>query len=121
VVFIDRALGSFFAVMAPMFHDGLKEFTTTFTAKYPAAKSFAAASDADQQTYVASIVQTPFFQTTRLLTVLGFLASPKYGGNADRIGWKAIGFDDRHMYQPPFGYYDGEYTGFVPYETEKHS
>ena len=57
----------------------------------------------------------------RFLTVLGFLSSPKYGGNASGVGWKAIGFSDRHMFQPPFGYYDREYTGFVPYETVKHS
>ena len=34
---------------------------------------------------------------------------------------KAIGFDDQHMFQPPFGYYDRQYTGFVPYDAEKRS
>ena len=28
-------------------------------------------------------------------------------------GWKLIGFEDRHAFQPPFGYYDRDYPGFV--------
>jgi hypothetical protein len=120
-VFIDRALATFLAAMAPMLHDGLKDFAKGFDAKYPAAKGFAAAKLEEQAAYFATTEQTPFFQTMRFLTVLGFLSSPKYGGNASGVGWKAIGFSDQHMFQPPFGYYDREYTGFVPYETVKHS
>ncbi len=33
-------------------------------------------------------------------------ALPSYGGNRDKAGWHLIGFDDRHFWQPPFGYYD---------------
>ena len=29
------------------------------------------------------------------------------------VGWKLIGFEDRHVFQPPFGYYDRDYPGFV--------
>jgi hypothetical protein len=29
-----------------------------------------------------------------------------------------IGFDDTHVYAPPFGYYDRDYAGFVPYAAE---
>jgi hypothetical protein len=35
-----------------------------------------------------------------------------------------MGFAEQHAFAPPFGYYDREYTGFVPYSsstTEKHS
>ena len=38
---------------------------------------------------------------------------PAYGGNRDGVGWKLIGFEDRHVFQPPFGYYDRDYPGFV--------
>ena len=120
-VFVDRALATFLAGMAPMFHDGLKDFATGFDAKYPAAKGFAAAKPEQQGAFLVAREQTAFFQMMRLLTVLGYLSSPKYGGNVNGIGWKAIGFDDQHMFQPPFGYYDREYTGFVPYVTEKRS
>jgi hypothetical protein len=29
------------------------------------------------------------------------------------VGWKLIGFEDRHFFQPPFGFYDRGYPGFV--------
>ncbi len=45
-------------------------------------------------------------------------SSPKYGGNLNGIGWKMIGFDDEHVFTPPFGHYDAQYTGFVPYTGE---
>ena len=120
-VFVDRALATFLAGMAPMIHEGLKDFTKGFDAKFPSAKGFAAAKPEQQGAFLTASEQTPFFQTMRLMTVLGYLSSPKYGGNVNGIGWKAIGFDDQHMFQPPFGYYDREYTGFVPYDAEKRS
>jgi hypothetical protein len=40
-------------------------------------------------------------------------ALPGYGGNRDAAGWKLIGFEDRHVFQPPFGHYDRDYPGFV--------
>ena len=59
--------------------------------------------------------RTPFFGGMKFLTVLGLLALPSYGGNADKLGWKLVGFVDQHAWQPPFGHYDAEYAGFVPY------
>jgi hypothetical protein len=38
-------------------------------------------------------------------------AMPSYGGNRDKLGWALIGFQDRHSWQPPFGYYDKGYSG----------
>jgi hypothetical protein len=51
----------------------------------------------------------------RRLTVLGLIALPKYGGNYDDLGSKLIGVVDRHVWAPPFGYYDQDYPGFAPY------
>ena len=36
-----------------------------------------------------------FFETLRVLTVIGFLADPKHGGNRDFAGWKSIGIRRR--------------------------
>ena len=55
---------------------------------------------------------------------VGMFTSPQYGGNYQGSGWKMMGFADQHAFAPPFGYYDREYTGFVPYSgspTEKRS
>ena len=30
------------------------------------------------------------------------------------VGWKAIGRDPDHMFQPPFGFYDKDYPGWEP-------
>jgi hypothetical protein len=44
---------------------------------------------------------------------------PAYGGNRDGVGWKLIGFEDEHVFHPPFGYYDRDYPGFVAAEKSK--
>jgi hypothetical protein len=78
----------------------------------------------DQQiAYLKTVDRTAFFETMRTLTLLGMFSSPKYGGNFGGAGWKLMGFEDRHAFTPPFGYYDREYTGFVPYarSTREHS
>ena len=33
-----------------------------------------------------------FFGLIRALTIIGFLADPKYGGNKNHIGWKVAGY-----------------------------
>ena len=55
----------------------------------------------------------------RRLTVLGLIALPKYGGNHDGVGFKLLGVVDSHFWRPPFGYYDQDYAGFVPYPGTK--
>ena len=62
---------------------------------------------------------TPFFGEMRFLTVLGLLANPSYGGNAGKAGWNLVGFVDRHVWESPYGYYDEDYPGFVPYPGTK--
>ena len=44
----------------------------------------------------------------RMLTLCGMFALPSWGGNRDEAGWKLLGFEDRHAWQPPFGFYDAE-------------
>ncbi len=48
------------------------------------------------------------FGMLSFLTVVGTFGVPERGGNRDQAGWKMIGFDARHAWQPPFGYYDAE-------------
>ena len=121
VHFIDRALSTFFAAWAPNFRTGLAEFQAAFRAANPASASFAGARPEDQFSHLKTVDGTPFFDGVRTLTVLGMFSSPKYGGNYRGAGWDMMGFKDQHAFTPPFGYYDAEYTGFVPYATEKHS
>lgn len=117
VYFIDRALSTFFAAWAPDFRSGLTGFQSGFRASNPASESFAKTGPAAQIAHLKTVELTPFFDTVRTLTLLGMFSSPKYGGNFGGAGWAMMGFKDQHAFTPPFGYYDREYTGFVPYSS----
>jgi len=119
VYFIDRALATFFASWASEFYAGLTQAQQRFHALHPSLASFAAARSDAQLAFMQSLEWTPFFENLRTLTVLGLLASPKYGGNRGGAGWKMIGFEDQHVFEPPFGDYDRDYPGFVPYPRSK--
>jgi hypothetical protein len=119
VYFIDRALATFFADRAPAFRAGLAEFQQSFRAAYPGSATFAAAAPADQLAYLTTVDYTPFFENARVLTIIGTLAATKYSGNHDGLGWKMMGFEDQHVFAPPFGDYDRDYAGFVPYTKER--
>jgi hypothetical protein len=71
--------------------------------------------EAQQIAWLHEVDETPFFLAVRRLTVLGLIALPKYGGNHDYMGWNLIGVENRHFWEPPFGYYDQDYPGFEPY------
>ena len=115
VYFIDRALATFFAERAAAFRAGLSQFQQAFRAAYPSSATFAAASAADQLAFLKTVDRTPFFESARVLTIIGTLTATKYGGNKDGLGWKMMGFEDQHVFEAPFGDYDRDYKGFVPY------
>jgi gluconate 2-dehydrogenase gamma chain len=104
--FIDRALGSFLAHWRGSFMRGLGEFQVACHSHSPGAASFAALSSGQQIEFLQTVDRTPFFDQARMLTLCGMFSSPSYGGNRDGLGWKLIGFEDQHVFEPPFGYYD---------------
>jgi gluconate 2-dehydrogenase gamma chain len=114
VYFIDKSLSTYFASMAPDYRLGLADFQARFRAVGSGA-AFAAAGTEIQESFLKTVDRTPFFEATRFLTVLGLFSSPKYVGNYQGSGWKLLGFVDQHAFAPPFGYYDAQYQGFVPY------
>ena len=113
VHFIDRALATFLWPLAADYRTQLVGFQAGYLAGHPEARSFASLTPAQQIAHLTEVERTPFFDTTRLLTLLGMFSMPAYGGNRDGVGWKLIGFDDQHAFQSPFGHYDRDYPGFV--------
>jgi gluconate 2-dehydrogenase gamma chain len=111
--FIDRALATFFSQIAADYRDQLAYFQAGFRRSHPEVASFASLPSARQREYLHTVDRTPFFETTRLLTLIGMFSSPSYGGNRAGVGWTLLGFEDRHVFQPPFGYYDRGYAGFT--------
>jgi gluconate 2-dehydrogenase gamma chain len=110
VEFIDRALGSFAAEQRPLFDAGLADLRARVAARHPDAASFADLGPADASALLAGLEaeQSAFFEAARFATIAGFLANPEYGGNAGKMGWRLIGFEDRFTWQAPFGWYDAE-------------
>jgi gluconate 2-dehydrogenase gamma chain len=100
IYFIDRALMTFDSDKQPLYIKGLGELQARAKSALPGAKRF---SDLDPRRQMKLL--------EGIETVMGFFADPEYGGNYDRMGWKHIGFEDRHYFKPPFGYYDRQYNG----------
>ena len=107
--FFDNVLGDGREQEFARLQDGLRELQTaaalTFDAPY-----FHRLEDEQQDQLLTEIENTEFFRTVRYLTIAGMFSLPEYGGNREHIGYQLIGFDDRHFWQPPFGFYDADYA-----------
>ena len=106
IYFIDRALGTFLRDQRPLVTPGLAELNAAAAARHPGVGNFSALDAAAQDDVLRAIEGGDFFGLIRRATIAGFLANPSYGGNRDTVGWRWIGFEDRFVWQPPFGYYD---------------
>jgi gluconate 2-dehydrogenase subunit 3-like protein len=131
VYFIDRALKTFASDYQKTFNEGLPELQARVREIFPHVEKFSAATPEQQDAILHSLdekspaVERPFrsrpeaqnfFETLRSFTIHGFLIDPDSdkGGNRDGVGWKVIGREREHMFQPPFGYYDRDYPGWQP-------
>jgi len=129
VYFIDRALATFAVDDQKTYREGLPGLQLRVRELFPALEKFSAATleqqdqilhSLDEQTDSArrhsrsSGASSSFFQAVRVHTIVGFLVDPDSGGNRDGVGWKVIGREPDHIFQPPFGYYDKDYAGWQP-------
>lgn len=132
VFFIDRALVTFAKASQKVYVEGLPELHARVSEMFPGTQKFSAATleqqdqvleSLDEQSHAAKrqflrrrAAAQSFFETIRVDTISGFLIDPDCDrrGNRDAAGWKAIGRDPAHMFQPPFGYYDKDYPGWQP-------
>ena len=131
VYFIDRALTTFAIDDQKTYREGLRTIQGRVAHLFPSIQkfstatpeqqdqvlhSFATDSDGGRRMYRTDPNASPFFETLRVHTIVGFLIDPDCGreGNRDGVGWKLIGRDRDHMFQPPFGYYDKDYAGWQP-------
>jgi hypothetical protein len=129
VYFIDRALTTFAVDDQKTYRDGLPELQARTREILPALDKFSAATPAQQDEILRSFDEEQsaqrrsfrpraaaktFFETVRLHTIVAFLLDPDAGGDPKGIGWKFIGREREHLFQPPFGYYDRDYPGWQP-------
>jgi gluconate 2-dehydrogenase gamma chain len=111
VYFIDAALGGFMSNAAPTLRQGLEEFQQKIKLSFPQINRFSELSFAQQTEMLKSVEDTPLFGMLHFMTLCGMFCLPSYGGNREDAGWNLIGFDHRHAWQPPFGYYDAAVHG----------
>ena len=98
--FLERMFTGPHAGRLPLMRTGLADLTKR------AGGSFAALPPARQDELLKQVEPTDFFQIVRAFTLCGMFADPSWGGNREKVGWKLLGFDDRAIWQPPFGAYD---------------
>lgn len=104
VHFFDQAFGSDMRDSYALVRDGLAALNASI-----AEGRFANQDSATQDALLAGIERQPFFEFVRVMTIFGFFAMSRYGGNRDHVSWKLIGFDGHHgAWRPPFGYYDAQ-------------
>lgn len=108
VYFMDHVLGDDRAAELALIREGIRELQTAGALQFN-APYFHVLDSAQQDQLLSSMEHTEFFGTLRFLTIAGLFALPEYGGSEDKIGNQMIGFEDRHAWVPPFGYYDADY------------
>ena len=90
---------------------GLQTFNMALQAKYGDVRLDELDEDA-QDTFLATLEESPFFDMMWAMTIFGFFSMPKYGGNRDKVGWELVGFEGDHgPWTYPFGYYDAQVHG----------
>ena len=106
VFFADHLLGTFAPARKPAFEQALVALNEAARKRVPAASSFASLTPIQQDETLRSIETTDAFYLLRTITIAGYFSHPSHRGNRNEAGWKAIGFQDRMSWTPPFGYYD---------------
>lgn len=128
VYFIDRGLTTFSVDDQKTYREGLPAMQSRVAEMFQGKSKFLELTSEQQDEVLHSFDEQNaqgrqrrfrtnagaqnFFDTLRQHTIAGFLIDPDYGGNRDAVGWKVIGREREHMFQPPFGYYDKDYPGW---------
>ena len=100
ITFIDRIMAGPYAPWRQDLANGLADLNNR------AGGAFASQPVERQDALLRDIEKSTFFGYMRYLTIAGTFADPSWGGNREKAGWKLLGYDDRAIWQPPFGAYD---------------
>jgi gluconate 2-dehydrogenase gamma chain len=108
IVFIDRILNTFEKDAQADYTKGLAALAAQTRQLFPSATTFSALTAEQQIQVLTAMEKTPFFNLVRTHTVTGFFAAPSHGGNANKVGWALVRYNDALNHKPPFGYYDAQ-------------
>ena len=111
VNFLDHSLTSWGRDQRAPLLDGLAEFNSAVSRRYDGVVRFALLTADQQLEFLGANQLNFFFQQMIFVTVAGSFAHPDWGGNYGKAGWRILGFEDRYLWQPPFGWYDARANG----------
>jgi gluconate 2-dehydrogenase gamma chain len=109
IYFIDTVLATSRRELLEPMREGLAALKASAQSSHNVG-SFRQLTPTQQDALLKAIETTPFFDSVRYLTIAGTFSLPEYGGNRDGVGWGLLGFEMRHMWQPPYGFYDEDYA-----------
>lgn len=110
IYFMDQVLAEQMSDMYGQLAPALDAFQSGLAERFDGATRFSALGEADQDAWLKDHDGSALFRMAYPLTVMGFFAMSKYGGNKDNVGWDLIGFEGHGASVYPFGYYDAEYV-----------
>ena len=90
IIYIDRALAGYFSSLQVFYREGIEMIDAHTKSRF--AKSFANATEAEQDEVLRAIERSQFFSVVYEHTIEGTFGDPIHGGNYDAVGWKLIGF-----------------------------
>ena len=108
VYFLDNVLDDSRSNEFDLLKEGLQKLRASASLEFNSSNFFSL-TEAQQDKLLKQAENTAFFSTIRYLVIAGMFALPDYGGNKDSVGYDLIGFDDRHSWFSPYGYYDADY------------
>ena len=108
VYFIDNVISDAFERQRQALRSGLADLQANTSNLYGKAQ-FADLSPVQQDSLLTQSEGTEFFATIRFLVIAAMFSLPEYGGNKNKLGWQLIGFEDRHAWAQPYGFYDSDY------------
>ncbi|MDA8962422.1 gluconate 2-dehydrogenase subunit 3 family protein [Congregibacter sp.] len=100
--FIDTMSSGPLASLLPDLRAGANELN------HASGGDFAKLPESDQDAQLRAIEHSDFFGLMHMLTLAGTFTMSRYGGNRGEVGWDILGFERRHHWQVPFGYYDAQ-------------
>lgn len=103
ILFIDNVLGSSRSEVLRPVREGLASIQDAVSRSHGGRK-FRELEPQGQDAALHDIEDTPFFGKMRYITIAEMFSLPDYGGNRDHADWKLIGFENRHVWEPPFGF-----------------
>ena len=111
VAFIDHSLATWAANQKDFLIAGLTAWNGSVSQRYGGVQRFAQLTVDQQLEFLRANDRNGFFQQIRFATIVGTFSNPANGGNFEKAGYRILGYDDRYVWQPPFGWYDDKANG----------